>query len=69
MALDQIGTNYCTTTELLLKYTTQTTNVRRTNVNKQNKYKTQIFADKLRTESLPFPIDALEFNRSGSAER
>jgi hypothetical protein len=68
-AVDQICTNYCTTTELLLKYTTQTTNVRRTNVNKQNKYKTQIFADKLHTESLPFPIDALEFNRSGSAER
>jgi hypothetical protein len=25
--VDQICTNYCTTTELLLKYTTQTTNI------------------------------------------
>jgi protein tyrosine phosphatase len=38
-AVDQICTNYCTTTELSLKYTQPTINVRRANVNKQNKYK------------------------------
>jgi hypothetical protein len=69
-AVDQICTNYCTTTELSLKYTQPTINVRRANVNKQNKYKyNYVFADKLQTESLLFPIGGLEINKKGPAGR